>query len=158
PELKAAGKLFRAGDKVMQTRNNYDLLWKKENGEHGAGVYNGDIGIITAVDKRTGLITIHFDDRIAEYPPEGLDELELAYAITVHKSQGSEFRAVVLPLYSGAPQLLYRNLLYTAVTRARVLVVIVGRESTIAQMVENNRRMLRYTALNELLKAGGGEN
>lgn len=148
------GRVFRQGDKVMQIKNNYNLAWKREDGEHGMGVYNGDIGVVTEIDRRTGACLIRFEDRTAEYAPELLEELELAYAITVHKSQGSEFRAVVLPLFSGAPQLLYRNLLYTAVTRARELVVVVGRKETVAHMVQNNRRMKRYTALGEFLKAG----
>ena len=143
---------LREGDKVMQVKNNYDIVWKKENGERGTGVFNGDVGVLTLIEPRTGTLRVKFDDRTAEYGPESAQELELAYAVTVHKSQGSEFRAVVLPLFTGAPQLFYRNLLYTAVTRARELVVIVGRPSTVGQMVENNRKTRRYTGLCEMLR------
>ena len=144
---------FREGDKVMQVRNNYDIPWVREDGEHGAGVFNGDIGVLETVNPHSGLMRVRFDDRAVDYPPENIDELELAYAITVHKSQGSEFRAVVLPLFSGAPQLFYRNLLYTAVTRARELAVIVGREETVLGMVRNNKKTRRYTGLREFLQA-----
>jgi exodeoxyribonuclease V alpha subunit len=147
-------RIFREGDKVMQIKNNYDLMWEKETGEKGSGVFNGDIGILQSIEKRTGSFEVKFDDRTAEYASENIDELELAYAITVHKSQGSEFKAVVLALFSGAPQLLYRNLLYTAVTRARELVVIVGRDSTIRHMVENNKKTKRYTGMEEFLRKG----
>lgn len=144
---------FREGDKVMQIRNNYDIPWVRDDGEHGSGVFNGDIGVLETVNPHSGLMRVRFDDRMVEYPPENLEDLELAYAITVHKSQGSEFKAVVLPLFSGAPQLFYRNLLYTAVTRARELVVIVGREETVMGMVRNNKKTRRYTGLREFLEA-----
>ena len=148
---------FREGDKVMQIRNNYDIVWTRDNGEKGTGVFNGDIGVLETINPHTGLMRVRFDDRVVDYPPENADELELAYAITVHKSQGSEFKAVVLPLFSGAPQLFYRNLLYTAVTRARQLAVIVGREETVAGMVRNNKKTRRYTGLRVFLQAGGVE-
>ncbi len=155
PERAVGGRVFRQGDKVMQTRNNYDVAWTKDDGEQGAGVFNGDVGLLEALDRRTGAMRIRFDDRVAELGPECVDELDLAYAVTVHKSQGCEFKAVVLPLFSGAPQLFYRNLLYTAVTRARELVVVVGREETVQRMVENGRKTLRYTALCSFLRGGG---
>jgi exodeoxyribonuclease V alpha subunit len=148
--------VLREGDKVMQIKNNYDIIWKRDNGEHGTGVFNGDVGVLEAVDRRSGVLRVRFEDRTTEYSLENTDELELAYAVTVHKSQGSEFRAVVIPIFSGAPQLFYRNLLYTAVTRARELVVIVGREEAVAAMVNNNKKTKRYTGLCEFLKNGGG--
>jgi exodeoxyribonuclease V alpha subunit len=153
-ERRLGTRIFREGDKIMQIKNNYDLMWEKENGEKGTGVFNGDIGILQSIDKRTGSFKVKFDDRTADYANENIEELELAYAVTVHKSQGSEFRAVVLALFSGAPQLFYRNLLYTAVTRARELCVIVGRDSTIQHMVENNKKAKRYTGLEEFLRNG----
>jgi exodeoxyribonuclease V alpha subunit len=153
-ERQSGLRIFREGDKVMQIKNNYDLMWEKENGEKGSGAFNGDIGILKSIDKRSGSFKVKFDDRTADYASENIEELELAYAITVHKSQGSEFKAVVLALFSGAPQLFYRNLLYTAVTRARELVVIVGRDSTIKHMVENNKKTKRYTGMEEFLRNG----
>ena len=137
----------------MQVRNNYDLSWERD-GEEGDGVFNGDIGYVIAVDRRARVLTVEFDDgRVAEYDEGLLDDLELAYCMSVHKSQGSEFDAVVLPLISGPPMLMTRNLLYTAVTRAKRLVVIVGRESCVRQMVDNNHIMRRYSALDLRLKA-----
>jgi exodeoxyribonuclease V alpha subunit len=153
-ERMSNSRIFREGDKVMQIKNNYDLVWEKESGEKGSGVFNGDIGILKSIDKRTGSFKVKYDDRIADYVSENIEELELAYAITVHKSQGSEFKAVVLALFSGAPQLFYRNLLYTAVTRARELVVIVGRDSTIQHMVENNKKTKRFTGMEWFLRNG----
>ena len=153
PQLTRGQTVFRRGDKVMQVRNNYDLTWTRD-GEDGDGVFNGDIGYIAAVDPRERALTVEFDDgRVAEYDEGLLDDLELAYCMSVHKSQGSEFDAVVLPLISGPPMLMTRNLLYTAVTRAKRLVVIVGRESCVRQMVDNNRILHRYSALDRRLKA-----
>lgn len=152
PERQVGSKIFRTGDKVMQIKNNYDIIWKKKNGEQGTGVFNGDVGVLESLDRRSGIMRIRFDDRYADYGPESINELELAYAITVHKSQGSEFRAVILPLFSGAPQLFYRNLLYTAVTRAKELVIIIGRADAIERMVKNDRKMKRYTGMCEFLK------
>ena len=153
PQIVRGQTIFRRGDKVMQVRNNYDLTWTRDD-EDGDGVFNGDIGYIVAVDRKERALTVEFDDgRIAEYDEGLLDDLELAYCMSVHKSQGSEFDAVVLPLISGPPMLMTRNLLYTAVTRAKRLVVIVGRESCIRQMVDNNRIMRRYSALDWRLKA-----
>jgi len=153
-ELNHGGMLFRQGDKVMQVRNNYDLEWRRE-GEEGQGVFNGDIGYIQAVDRRARALTVEFDDgRVADYDESLLDELELAYCMSVHKSQGSEFEAVVLPLVSGPPMLMTRNLLYTAVTRARRLVVIVGREGCVRAMVDNNHITRRFSALDLRLREG----
>ena len=147
PELQHGQTLFRRGDKVMQVRNNYDLEWTRD-GDDGVGVFNGDIGYVIAVDRRERALTVEFDDgRVADYDETLLDDLELAYCMSVHKSQGSEFDAVVLPLISGPPMLLTRNLLYTAVTRAKRLVVIVGREGCVRQMVDNNHILRRYSAL-----------
>ena len=146
-EIKRGDCVFRLGDKVMQVRNNYDLEWTRGS-ERGEGVFNGDIGYIAALSRADRELTVEFDDgRRAEYDDSTLDELELYYCISVHKSQGSEFDAVVLPLLSGPPMLMTRNLLYTAVTRARRLVVIVGREACVRQMVDNNRILRRYSAL-----------
>ncbi len=142
---------LREGDKVMQVRNNYQMTWTRRQGAlqtEGIGVYNGDIGFIESIDNQDGALKVRFDDgRVAEYDFSLLDDLDLAYAMSVHKSQGSEFTAVVLPLYAGPPMLMTRNLLYTAVTRAKKLVIIVGREQTVAAMVQNNRISARYGAL-----------
>ena len=140
--------VFREGDRVMQIRNNYDILWKKTDGSVvGAGIFNGDIGIIRSIDPSMETMTIHFDDRETEYEFSQLNELELAYAMTVHKSQGSEYRAVILSAWNGSQYLLNRSVLYTAITRARELLVIVGREETIAVMVQNGKVNKRYTGL-----------
>ena len=140
--------LFREGDRVMQIRNNYDILWKKSDGSAvGAGIFNGDVGTIQSIDPSTEVMTVLFDDRLAEYDFTQLNELEPAYAMTVHKSQGSEYRAVVLAAWNGSPYLLSRSVLYTAVTRARELLVIVGREETIGVMVENAKKNRRYSGL-----------
>ena len=153
PEIAHAGAVFRRGDKVMQVRNNYDLAWRRD-GDDGEGVFNGDIGYILAVDRKARALTVEFDDgRVADYDETLLDDLELAYCMSVHKSQGSEFDAVVLPLLSGPPMLMTRNLLYTAVTRAKRLVVIVGREGCVRAMVDNNHINRRYSALDVRLRA-----
>ena len=152
PELNHGGMIFRRGDKVMQVRNNYDLEWTRD-GDEGQGVFNGDICYILASDARARALTVEFDDgRVAEYDESMLDDLELAYCMSVHKSQGSEFDAVVLPLVSGPPMLMTRNLLYTAVTRAKRLVVIVGREGCVRAMVDNNHITRRYSALDLRLR------
>ncbi len=135
------------GDKVMQSRNNYDIPWTRENGEFGEGVFNGDIGVMIEVNNASKVYKVRFDDRVAAYDGDSITDLELAYACTVHKSQGNEFECVVMPMYRGAPQLMYRNLLYTAVTRAKKMLILVGDENALRQMVENNRRVLRYTGL-----------
>lgn len=151
-ELQRGEDVFRLGDKVMQIRNNYDLEWTKGE-ESGEGVFNGDIGYVAALDRSEREMTVEFEDgRLAVYDETMLDELELSYCISVHKSQGSEFEAVVLPLLNGPQMLLTRNLLYTAVTRAKKLVVIVGREGCVQFMVDNNRIMRRYSALAHRLR------
>ena len=151
-ELKRADGLFRVGDKVMQTKNDYELEWEKD-GDEGEGVFNGDIGYVTAIDRDEGTLTVEFDDgRVAEYTGGELEELELAYCMSVHKSQGSEFEAVVLPLFAGPPMLMTRNLLYTAVTRAKRLVCITGREECVRRMIDNNHIDKRYSALEMRLR------
>ena len=139
---------FREGDRVMQIRNNYDIMWKKTDGSAvGTGIFNGDVGTIRAIDPAAETVTVVFDDREAEYDFTQLGELEPAYAVTVHKSQGSEYRAVILAAWNGSPYLLSRSVLYTAITRARELLIIVGREETVAAMTENAKRNRRYTGL-----------
>ncbi|NLI22499.1 MAG: ATP-dependent RecD-like DNA helicase [Clostridiales bacterium] len=149
---------FRVGDKVIQTKNDYQLAYTRRTAlgtEEGAGVFNGDVGYIEQIDPAEHLLTVLFDEeRLVTYQKQQLDSLELAYCLTVHKSQGSEFPVVVMPVAGGPPMLMARNLLYTALTRARRLVVLVGREEVIAQMVANNHVALRYTTLRERLKAG----
>lgn len=139
---------FREGDRVMQICNNYDILWKKADGSAvGAGIFNGDVGRIQTIDPASETLTVLFDDRLAEYDFTQLGELEPAYAMTVHKSQGSEYRAVILTAWNGSPYLLSRSILYTAITRARELLIIVGREETVGVMVENARKNRRYSGL-----------
>lgn len=143
--------LFRTGDKVMQTRNNYQMEWSR-GVEAGLGVFNGDMGFITEIDSEERTVEVTFDDeRVAVYDDTTLDDLELAYCISVHKSQGSEFPAVVLPVWNWPPMLMTRNLLYTAVTRAKKLVVLVGREDCLQRMVANNRIAMRFSALSQRL-------
>lgn len=142
---------FREGDRVMQIRNNYDILWKKTDGSVGMGIFNGDIGLIRRIDHNEGLMEVCFDDKLVSYQTDLLGELELAYAITAHKSQGSEYRAVVFVPFAGAPMLLTRGVLYTAMTRARELMIMVGNEEIIAGMTENNRRNKRYCGLRHRL-------
>ena len=140
--------LFREGDRVMQIRNNYDILWKKTDASMvGAGIFNGDVGIIQSIDTGAETLSVLFDDKVAEYDFTQLSELEPAYAMTVHKSQGSEYRAVVLTAWNGSPYLLSRSILYTAITRARELLVIVGKEETVGVMVENAKKNRRYSGL-----------
>ena len=154
-ELNFMGVYIRRGDKVMQVKNNYDIVWYKPDGDSGSGVFNGDIGTVVEVDKRSGTLKVKYDDKIAEYLGDDLAQIELAYAVTVHKSQGSEFDCVVLPLFD-VPQLLrYRNLLYTAVTRAKKMLVVVGREEIFRQMAANDRKTLRYTGLVHFIKESG---
>ncbi len=149
-ELKIRGSILREGDKVMQIKNNYDVPWFK-NDENGTGVFNGDIGILTRIDKAGDIINVRFDDREAMYSIGNAKEIELAYAMTVHKSQGSEFEAVVIPTIATPPKLSYRNLFYTALTRAKSLLIIVGNEGSIKQMVENDKKSRRYSALGHFL-------
>ena len=147
-ERQYGGFTFREGDRVMQIRNNYDIMWKKTDGSTvGTGIFNGDVGTITAIDPSMEMLTVVFDDREAEYEFSQLGELEPAYAMTVHKSQGSEYRAVILTAWNGSPYLLSRSILYTAITRARELLIIVGREEMVAVMTENAKKNRRYTGL-----------
>ena len=139
---------FREGDRVMQIRNNYDIMWRKCDGSAvGTGMFNGDIGTIICIDPHMETMTVVFDDREADYDFTQLNELEPAYAMTVHKSQGSEYRAVILCAWNGSPYLLSRSVLYTAITRARELLIIAGRAETVAAMTENAKRGRRYTGL-----------
>ena len=150
-EIQIEGNLLRTGDKVMHTRNNYDIGWTKDNGEIGSGVFNGDIGMLEEIDLREGVLSVRYDDRVALYTRQDAQDLELAYAVTVHKSQGSEFEAVVIPVFHQQRLLCYRNLLYTAVTRAKSLLILVGSRETVAEMVENNRKTKRYSGLKHFL-------
>lgn len=158
-EEKTVGDtIFRCGDKVMQIKNDYQLEWEIRGlhgiaVSHGTGVYNGDTGVITGIDLYDETLTVRYDDaRQVVYPFSGLDELELAYAMTIHKSQGSEYPAVVIPLLSGPPMLFNRNLLYTAVTRARKCVTLLGSEETIGNMIRNTHEQKRYTSLDRWIR------
>ena len=139
--------VFREGDRVMQIRNNYDVEWERADGTYGTGIFNGDIGTVERIDPSDETMEILFEDRRVLYEFNMLDELELAYAVTVHKSQGSEYPIVVIPMGSAPEMLLSRNLFYTAVTRAQKMVILVGREEIAETMVKNNRQSLRYTGL-----------
>lgn len=150
-EFKSGIYTFRVGDKVMQIKNNYDIEWKKGD-EKGMGIFNGDIGIIRMIDRGSGTLAIDFDMRLAYYTFDMASEMELAYAVTVHKSQGSEFEAIILPIMGGYDKLYFRNLLYTAVTRAKRILILIGDKNRVAYMVENNLRMLRYTGLKAMLQ------
>ena len=150
-EKQAHGVVFREGDKIMQVVNDYDIEWEK-NGQRGVGLFNGDIGEVRMIDLKNEKLVALFDDKLAEYSFDMLEELELAYAITIHKSQGSEYPVVIIPMYSCPPMLMTRNLLYTAVTRAKTMVVLVGRADIAIRMVENKREILRYTTLAEKVK------
>ena len=145
-EYKFRETVYREGDRVMQIRNNYDIAWERPDG-NGFGIFNGDIGIIEKINYADQCLEIVFDDKHAAYDFSILDELEHAYAVTVHKSQGSEYPIVIIPMYSAPPMLLTRNLLYTAVTRAQSMVILVGRSDIIEAMVNNNRQSMRYTGL-----------
>lgn len=154
PELVSDKYIYRVNDRVMQITNNYEREWRKD-GYVGSGVFNGDIGKITDINRQTGEVYVEFEDgRRAMYARPDLAELMLSYAITIHKSQGSEFDVVIIPLVNGAPMLLSRNLLYTAVTRAKSMVVIVGTTKTMKMMIRNNKTQERYTMLKEFLVQG----
>ena len=157
-ERAVGDRLFRTGDKVMQIRNNYQMEWEIRGRygvviEKGVGVFNGDTGILREINEFAETAEVEFEDgRFAMYSFKQLEELELAYAITIHKSQGSEYPAVILPLLSGPQMLLNRNLLYTAVTRARKCVTVVGKEETFAEMIRNEKQQKRYSALDERIR------
>ena len=131
----------------MQIRNNYDLLWRKDDYTSGAGVFNGDVGIIVDIDADLECLSVRFDDKVADYEFTQLNELEHAFAMTVHKSQGSEYRAVILAAWNASPYLLSRSILYTAITRAKELLIIAGLERTVGIMTENAKTGRRYTGL-----------
>lgn len=149
-ELEQGGRIFREGDKIMQIKNNYDVFWMKGR-ETGSGIFNGDIGIIETVNHNSKTMKIRFEDRLAIYEFENVKELEHAYAVTVHKSQGCEFEAVIMPVSGIPPQLCYRNLLYTAVTRAKSKIILVGSKAQIYAMVDNDKKTRRYSALRHFL-------
>lgn len=153
-EKKFRNVVFREGDKVMQIRNNYDLTWD-EDGKERFGIYNGDIGVIGKIYDRQSYMMVSFDGREVKYGFDLLEDLELAYAITVHKSQGSEYPFVVMPVTDFPPMLMTRNLLYTAVTRAKTMAVLIGREDALSRMVENDRETVRYTGLCDMLQSAG---
>ena len=151
-EFSSAGRIFREGDKIMQTKNNYDIEWESSaDGTKGMGIFNGDIGIIKKIDILNAYMNISFDDKDVLYPLENAVQLEHTYAITVHKSQGSEFKAVIIPVCGIPEKLAYRNLLYTAVTRAREILILVGDENCVFSMISNNSKAKRYSALQDFL-------
>ena len=152
PEIKSFTYTFRLGDKVMQTKNNYDITWSKD-GEQGAGVFNGDIGRIIEINFAAQTAVINFDGRIAKYALDTISQIELAYAITVHKSQGCEFEAVIMPVVNGFEKLCYRNLLYTAVTRAKKLIILIGSREQVRKMAEKNTHRRRYTCLWHMMRS-----
>ncbi len=154
PQLELGGQLFRLGDKVMQVKNNYMIPFERQGGEAGVGAFNGDMGIVMGVDPAERALLVQMDDRRLVYTADTIPELEIAYAVTVHKSQGSEFAAVVLPASDLPEKLCYRNLLYTGVTRAKKLCILAGRGDTVNRMVENVKQNLRYSCLADLLKHG----
>ena len=154
-ELKAGGRTFREGDKVMQIKNNYNAEWRyQDDYETRTGIFNGDMGVIESIDTEGRSLLVSSDDRLIEYQGEMIDELELAYSITVHKSQGCEFPVVIVPIYNFPPMLMTRNLLYTAVTRGKQLVILVGSPRCLKWMIDNNRRDERHTGLSEQLELG----
>jgi exodeoxyribonuclease V alpha subunit len=157
---KAFGDLiFREGDRVMQIRNNYDMLWRTpDNRQSGLGIFNWDIGRIAAIDLDAETLTVDFDGKYAVYGFDSLLELEHAWAMTVHKSQGSEYRAVILALAASAPALMTRDVLYTAVTRAKELLILVGDDAAAYKMIDNYRQSKRYTALRVRLQKLAGMN
>ena len=157
-EKEANGRIFRTGDKVMQIKNNYQLEWEITTRygmtiDKGIGVFNGDMGIIKKINTYEETVTVEYDEKKqVKYPYNLLDELELAYAITIHKAQGSEYPAVIIPLLQGPRQLYYRNLLYTAVTRARKCVTVIGSESVFQEMIQNTNQQNRNTSLAERIR------
>jgi len=158
PERVFGEQCFRTGDRVMQIKNNYDLMWQDRNGrDFGMGIFNGDIGRIDSIDQKAGLLTVDFEGRLAEYTPDLLHQLEPAYAITVHKAQGSEYRAVILCAQEAASMLLTRGVLYTGITRAKELLVLVGDDRVIAHMAQNDRPTRRYSGLRSRLVRNAGK-
>ena len=155
--MKIGNHTFRVHDRVMQTKNNYDVLWTKDDGAVGSGIFNGDVGVIEDIDPAGELLTIRFDDRTAVYTADLLAELDMAYAMTVHKSQGSEYPAVVLVSAPAAPSLMVRGVLYTAITRARRLLVLVGDDIAPGQMAANDTQQRRYSGLRRRLREEAAE-
>ncbi len=153
-QLSFKGFYLRVGDKVMQIKNNYDLQFRRDDGEFGNGVFNGDVGFVTDIDARASVLKVRYDDRVATYFSEDFGQLELAYAVTVHKSQGSEYDYVIIPLMDVPSKLKYRNLLYTAVTRAKKILIAVGDERIWQEMADNDRKTLRYTLLKSFIEQG----
>lgn len=157
-EYQAGERLFREGDKVMQVKNNYQITWEVRSRygipvDKGMGVFNGDTGVIKEINENLQILTVEYDEnRLVEYPFIQLDEIELAYAVTIHKSQGSEYPAVILPLLSGPRLLFNRNLLYTGVTRARKCVTILGSSKTVLEMIDNAKENRRFTSLNDRIR------
>jgi len=151
-EKKGLGHIIREKDKVMQIRNNYTIEWTQKDGSTGIGIYNGDIGTVKMIDNMNELVTIEFDDdKTVEYDFLTLDEITHAFAITIHKSQGSEYPVIILPISKEVPKLHTRNLLYTAVTRAQSMVIAVGDAASIEYMVNNNQQTVRYSGLSDIL-------
>jgi len=147
-EKKHGERVFRIGDRVMQIKNNYDIYWEKTNRENGTGIFNGELGRITKIDDTVKQIEVQFDDKkIAWYEYNELEQLEHSYAITIHKSQGSEFDVVIMCLPPAAPMLLTRNLLYTGITRAKKLLIVLGTKNTVEYMVQNTETKKRNTGL-----------
>ena len=158
PEIRWGERIFRPGDRVMQTRNDYDILWEKEDGTVGSGVFNGDVGHVQAIDPAGEWLAILYEDRKALYSLEMLSEIDLAYAQTVHKAQGSEYPCVVLCAMPSAPGLMVRGVLYTALTRARELLILVGDDAAVREMAANDRRARRYSGLRWRLAHSGEPN
>ena len=158
PEVRWGERVFRPGDRVMQTRNDYDILWEKEDGTVGSGVFNGDVGHVQAIDPAGEWLAILYEDRKALYSLEMLSEIDLAYAQTVHKAQGSEYPCVVLCAMPSAPGLMVRGVLYTALTRARELLILVGDDAAVREMAANDRRARRYSGLRWRLAHSGEPN
>jgi exodeoxyribonuclease V alpha subunit len=152
PQIEAGAWVFRAGDKVMQVRNDYEIVWQRDGGEQGVGAYNGDIGFVESVNAHDRTMIVRMDDRRLIYTADTLRELEIAYAVTIHKSQGSEFPAVVIPAAEVPARLCYRNLIYTGITRARKLCIVAGMHTTLDSMLANIRQNLRYSGLASLLR------
>jgi len=152
-EVQFGTVLFREGDKVMQVQNNYDIIWRKQDGTAGMGVFNGDIGTVLRIDAKASIMTIKYDDRLVDYTFDMLGALEPAFAMTVHKAQGSEYDAVILVACKSPSLLLNRRVLYTAITRARELMIILGSTAVIKQMVDNNKITSRFSGLTDRLSA-----
>ena len=157
-EILWGERVFRVGDRIMQTRNDYDVVWEKADGTVGTGMFNGDVGRIAEIDAGGEWLALDFDGRKAPYSVEMLSEIDLAYAQTVHKAQGSEYRCVVLAALPSAPSLMVRGVLYTALTRARELLVIVGDDAAIRSMAANDRQQKRYSGLKWRLCHAGDAN